>query len=165
MFPRETIDCGTGVVDMDTILLPVTSHTGWARDVAAAAAETEAGTETEAVVMHLFEDGEIETTRSNLGYPADEPLTLDELAARKRGVSVTADILEDAGIDVQIRGHDVGDKPANKIISAAERENADRIYLYSRKRSPAGKAVFGSTIQQVLLNASCPVVVYPFGAR
>ncbi|ELY46994.1 universal stress protein [Natronorubrum bangense] len=150
---------------MDTILLPVTSHTGWARDVAAAAVETEAGTETEAVVMHLFEDGEAETTRSNLDYPVDETLTLDELATRKRGVSATTDVFEDAGINVQVRGYNGGDEPAGEIVAAAEREGADRIYLYSRKRSPAGKAVFGSTIQKVLLNASCPVVVYPFGAR
>ncbi|MFA9428348.1 universal stress protein [Natronorubrum sp. A-ect3] len=150
---------------MDTILLPVTSHTGWARDLAAAAAETEAGTKTKAIVMHLFEDGEAETTRSNLDYPVDEPLTLDELATRKRGVSVTTDVLEDAGIDVQVQGHNGGDEPAGEVVATAEREDADRIYLYSRKRSPAGKAVFGSTIQRVLLNASCPVVVYPFSAR
>lgn len=150
---------------MDRILVPVTSHAGWARDLAAAAVETEAGTETEAIVMHVFDDGEVETTRSNLDLPADDEIPIDDLAARKQGVSATVDVFEDAGIESHTRGYRAGDDAANTIVSTAEDESVDRIYLYSRKRSPAGKAVFGSTIQRVLLDATCPVVVYPFRAR
>jgi len=153
-----------GSTCMDRILVPVTSHAGWARDVAAAAVETEAGTKTEAIVTHVFEDDEIETTRSNLDVQVDHELTLDELAARKQGVSATVDVFEDAGITTHCRGLSGGDDAAGAIVEAIEAEDADRIYLYSRKRSPAGKAVFGSTIQRILLNASCPVVVLPYGA-
>lgn len=150
---------------MDRILLPVTSHASWARDVARAAAETEHGAETEAIVTHIFGDGEIETTRSNLDLPTDEPLTLDDLAARKQGVSATVDVLDGTGIDVRVRGFNGSDEPAETIVKTAAHNDVDRIYMYSRKRSPAGKAVFGSTLQRVLLNATCPVVVYPFGAQ
>lgn len=152
---------------MDRILVPVTSHAGWARDVADAVIRTEAGTPTEAIVAHVFEDGEAETARSNLEVPADDHLSLDELAARKQGVSATIDVFDDAEISIktQVRGLHAEKNTANAIIRAAAAESIDRIYLYARNRSPTGKAVFGSTIQRVVLNATCPVVVYPFGAR
>lgn len=146
---------------MDSILVPTTSHVGWARDVARLAIETEAGTETTATVLHVFEDEEVETTKSNLDLPPAEEITLDELAARKKGVAVTVDAFEAAGIATEVRGRRSDDDPAETIVSMADAETVDRIYLYSRKRSPAGKAVFGSTLQRVLLNASRPVVVYP----
>jgi nucleotide-binding universal stress UspA family protein len=150
---------------METVLIPVTSHTGWARDVVTTAAEIESGNDVEAVVVHVFEEGEVESTRSNLDLPAGETATLDELATRKSGVLVTMELLEEERIDARVNGVRAENKPGSPIITIAEQEDADRIYLYSRKRSPAGKAVFGSRVQRVLLNASCPVVVVPFGAR
>lgn len=146
---------------MDKILVPSTGQSSWTRDVARSAIETESGTETTAIVLHVFEPEEIETTRANLDPKTDEEYSLDELAARKRDVSVAVDTLEEAGIATGVRGRRADSDLAETIVSTAESENADRIYLYSRKRSPAGKAVFGSVLQFVLLNASCPVVVSP----
>ncbi|MDQ2052233.1 universal stress protein [Natronolimnohabitans sp. A-GB9] len=146
---------------MDRILVPSTGQSSWTRDVARSAIETESGTETMAIVLHVFEPEEIETTRANLDLETNEEYSLDELAARKRDVSVTADTLEAAGIPTQVCGRRSDGDPAETIVSTAEDEDVDRIYLYSRKRSPAGKAVFGSVLQRVLLNASCPVVVSP----
>lgn len=51
----------------------------------------------------------------------------------------------------------VGD-PADTILDAAEWLEARYVVVGGRKRSPVGKAIFGSTSQQVLLNAERPVV-------
>lgn len=51
----------------------------------------------------------------------------------------------------------VGD-PADTILEAAEGLEARYVVIGGRRRSPVGKAVFGSTSQDVLLNAERPVV-------
>lgn len=51
----------------------------------------------------------------------------------------------------------VGD-PADRIVDYADEQNARYIVVSGRKRSPAGKAVFGSVTQSILLHAECSVV-------
>jgi len=65
--------------------------------------------------------------------------------------------LEDAGIDVTIV-EDSGDTEAD-ILEHAETHDVDTIVLGGRKRSPVGKALFGSISQGVLLNTDRPVVI------
>lgn len=71
---------------------------------------------------------------------------------------VTArDLLAAAGVAVDVeRRH--GD-PAEEIIDYAESVDADTIVIPDRKRSPVGKAVFGSVTQDVILDADRPVTV------
>jgi len=52
----------------------------------------------------------------------------------------------------------VGD-PAEAIQSVARDRDVDAIVLGMRKRSPVGKALFGSVSQTVLLNTDRPVIV------
>jgi len=66
-------------------------------------------------------------------------------------------ILEAAGIDpVMRREHG---EPTEVILSVAEEIDADSIAVSGRKRSPAGKAIFGSVTQSLLLSADRPVIV------
>ena len=52
----------------------------------------------------------------------------------------------------------VGD-PADRIVDYADTHDARYITVVGRKRSPAGKAIFGSVGQSVVLGAECPVVL------
>ena len=79
----------------------------------------------------------------------------ETLAKETEPVGEIAERLEDAGVDVEIRAA-VGDR-AEEIVQLAEETDADNLIVGGRKRSPTGKAVFGSTAQKVLLNAPCPV--------
>lgn len=47
---------------------------------------------------------------------------------------------------------------AAALMTAAEEHAADLIVLGIPRRSPVGKLVLGSTAQEVLLNAPCPVL-------
>ncbi|PSP66736.1 universal stress protein, partial [Halobacteriales archaeon QH_6_68_27] len=42
-------------------------------------------------------------------------------------------------------------------VGLAAETDADLVVVGGRKRSPAGKAVFGSTAQEVMLESPCPV--------
>ncbi|WP_380676162.1 universal stress protein [Salinigranum sp. GCM10025319] len=48
--------------------------------------------------------------------------------------------------------------PAQELIAYADQEDAAFVVLSPRRKSPTGKALFGSVAQSVLLNVGCPVV-------
>lgn len=67
------------------------------------------------------------------------------------------DELKAADIDVELVGRS-GDPPA-EIIGCADETGADLICLAGRKRSPTGKALFGSVTQDVILTTELPVLI------
>lgn len=58
--------------------------------------------------------------------------------------------------DVTLQGR-VGE-PVKEILDEAERRDASYVVIGGRKRTPVGKAIFGSTTQSLLLNAQIPVL-------
>jgi nucleotide-binding universal stress UspA family protein len=48
--------------------------------------------------------------------------------------------------------------PAEAILRVAAEKDARLIVIGVRRRTPVGKLILGSTSQQVLLDASCPVL-------
>lgn len=141
--------------------------------------------EEELVVMHVmpsdtFEDvrdGSAKRSESNLGnlltgdvtYGGRDEQTSEsgsssrgpyteedgENDARKVARSVTRRTLnEDTGVTYQGR---VGD-PADEILDEADRRDTRYLVIGGRRRSPIGKAIFGSTTQSILLNSTRPVM-------
>lgn len=145
---------------METILLPVTHHDRWTRIVANVVADVENQTETRAVIVYRFTDRELESTITNLDTTL-EAANIDELAARKSGVTEVVNQLEQNSIECTVRGVETTGTEGEAILAAAADADVNRIYMYSRKRSPTGKAIFGSGLQYILFNATVPVVVVP----
>ncbi|WP_148413145.1 universal stress protein [Haloferax sp. KTX1] len=78
-------------------------------------------------------------------------------ATQIHSVRTAGEFLEDRGIEYDVN-ESSGD-PAEVIIEFADEEDADLIVTAGRKRSPAGKALFGSVTQTVILNSDRPVMV------
>lgn len=117
-----------------------------------AATQEVAGLNAEVIVLHVFDEETYSETAAKLNYPTGtDP---DVLARRNVSVSRIAEGLEDAAVNVSVRGA-VGPR-SETILHQADALDADRIIVGGRKRTPVGKAIFGSTAQSVMLNAECP---------
>lgn len=93
-----------------------------------------------------------ESAVAGLDEPSQSPT---ELARRSENIRNAMARFEAKGVQCKIRS-EVG-KPEELLVSMAEQIGADQIFIQGRGRSPAGKALFGSTAQAILLNAPCPV--------
>jgi nucleotide-binding universal stress UspA family protein len=78
-------------------------------------------------------------------------------ATQLASVRAAADVLDEAGVEYEIA--ETSGDPAEAIIDEADAIDADLVVVGGRKRSPAGKALFGSVTQTVILNAGRPVMV------
>ncbi|WP_312908936.1 universal stress protein [Natronosalvus caseinilyticus] len=126
---------------MSTILLAVDRD----EDRAVAQAESIVELELESAstrvrVVHIFTNN-------------PEGASVTQLGAVRRAKAV----LEGAGFDVEVEGRS-GD-PVDEILDAADEHDADVITIAGRKRSPAGKALFGSVAQGVFLNTNRSVLL------
>ncbi|MCQ9164462.1 universal stress protein [Arthrobacter sp. STN4] len=82
----------------------------------------------------------------------------DPAIATAAAVARVAGQLENAGIGHEIRQPQRAGSPADELLRIAAEDEASLIVIGLRRRSPVGKILFGSTAQEVLLNADCPVV-------
>ncbi|MFC4542456.1 universal stress protein [Halosolutus amylolyticus] len=146
---------------MDTILVPVPGHDKWSKETAEVLADIE--TDPEVFLLYTFTDEDVSTTSDNLGQ-SPESVDLDELASRKSAVRMASRALETAGIETNVVGASGDEDRGDAILSTIDDVDADRAYIFSRKRSPVGKAVFGSAIQDVLFESPVPIVVVPLAA-
>jgi nucleotide-binding universal stress UspA family protein len=78
-------------------------------------------------------------------------------ASQLASVRDVTDFLEGEEIEVEV-AESSGD-PADQLLETARELDADLIVVAGRKRSPTGKALFGSVTQSIILNAERPVMV------
>ncbi|WP_226022731.1 universal stress protein [Halomicrobium salinisoli] len=98
---------------------------------------------TRVTLLHAFDDGEE-------GSVEDVP-----------SVRRARDALAEADLEVTCAGA-TGD-PADAIMERADEVDADMIVVAGRKRTPAGKVLFGSVTQSVILGTDRPVFVCSAG--
>ena len=96
--------------------------------------------DTRVTIIHSFTDNPSGASAAQIGSVREATAFLEE-----RGIEV--DVTESSG------------DPAEQILDVATAEDANLIVVAGRKRSPTGKALFGSVTQSVILNADRPVMV------
>lgn len=104
-------------------------------------------------VIHVIEESEYtKRAEKSSSSRTEEGEILEDQVANE----VTKGIEEEVSVSYEVVGI-VGDV-GKKIVEYADEHNARYIVMGGRKRSPVGKALFGSVTQFVLLNTERPVV-------
>lgn len=105
------------------------------------------------VLAHVYTRDEYESTVENLNIDDPADTTPGDVASQHATVRQISRSLGHADVDCEITGAlgSHGDE-INRL--AAE---VDSDLVGGRKRSPTGKAVFGSTAQKIMLSAPWPV--------
>ncbi|MGQ4557583.1 universal stress protein [Halobellus sp. GM3] len=103
-------------------------------------AMVDTATDAEVYILHVFRDN-------------PEGASVHQVEA----VREAKDRLETAGVTVELL--EASGSPADEILAHAEEHDVDQICVGGRKRSPTGKALFGSVTQDVILGTHLPVLV------
>lgn len=134
---------------MYRVLMPVDDNEARARSQAEFVASLPAASDSIEVLVQFVFHGET----SELPDDFHPRAGADRILSVRRAV----EYFDRNGIDhVVVEGS--GDT-ADDILTKAATEEVDHIVLGGRKRSPAGKVLFGSVAQSVMLNTELPVTV------
>lgn len=140
-------------------ILAAIDETERAKEIVSLANDLATAYDDSLVVLHVIPREDYETHRDEIrDVPGFGNFSMSQEADSAAGFAqqLVSDTLDAPTVDVQARGR-IGDVAEETLAEAA---NVDPRYLVigGRRRSPTGKALFGSSTQQILLNADCPVV-------
>jgi nucleotide-binding universal stress UspA family protein len=83
---------------------------------------------------------------------------VDRRYVQGEDIAAVADRLKAEGVEHLILQPVRGNGAASEVLQAADEHQADLIVIGLRKRTPVGKLIMGSTAQQILLEADCPIL-------
>ena len=115
--------------------------------------------EAEVTILTVIEYTEKKTSLARGGRGKDEGWYAAEREAAEELLDAAVAVAADHGVDASTVIED--GSPSSEILDYTDDHDVDVVVMGFRKRSPTGKALFGSTAQDVLLSVECPVVTVP----
>ena len=141
--------------------LAVVSATDTSKRLVREAGELAAGVGAELVLLRVVPEDDYEGTRDAVETirEIDNTYTLEQATAeaRQSAAELGREVLSDVDVEYEALGT-VG-RESERILAVAADQGCDHVFVIGRRRSPAGKAVFGDIAQSVILNFDGAVTV------
>ncbi|WP_416841426.1 universal stress protein [Haloferax sp. DFSO52] len=109
-------------------------------------------------LLRVYPKGEFEQRLEEFRYESADPT---DIAKRNTQVREAAHLVRDADLELTIAG--VVGNPGTEVVSYVENHDIDHVFIGGRRRSPTGKALMGSTSQEILLGLPVPCTVFKMG--
>ena len=134
------------------------------KDLLTEAAALATGVGAELVVLHVTTESEYEQSRKAMAdVTALEGAAYDVSQATDGARQFAADICREIlPADASYEAVGAVGRKADRVLNIAEEYECDHVFIAGRHRSPSGKALFGDTAQQVILNFRGPVTIVTF---
>lgn len=110
-------------------------------------------------LLYVYQEVETPADEAGQSYIDLVNENLETLQGLPATIETVRDALRDAGVEPRVS--DVRGEPPVAILEIAEEYGVDAIVLGTRRRTPVGKVLFGSTAQSVILNSEIPVLITP----
>ena len=81
-----------------------------------------------------------------------------DIEAANNGLEWAQKLVSEDGLTCETHLLIRGKTPGEDLVSYAAENNVDEIFIGVRRRSKVGKLLMGSTAQQIILKAKCPVM-------
>jgi len=146
-----------------TVLLAIGQHDEARLDEFIGTAESVVSETGTVVLLRAFDRDGYDDVAGKLNVDRNSETTPDDVARRVGLLADAVRRLEARDIDVVVRGA-LGEA-SDAILRTSREEEADIVVVGGRRRSPAGKLLFGSTAQRVMMNADCPVTFVKASTR
>ncbi len=82
----------------------------------------------------------------------------EEIGKTARDLEFAEQFLKEKGVACETFQLARGKSPGEDVVSFAEEQNIDKIFVGVEKKSRTQKIILGSTAQYIILKAPCPVV-------
>lgn len=137
------------------VIVAAINHTENAEDVVEEAGILAEKFDLPVHAVHVMTRSEVVKAEEK-GRNDNDFVKIDEL--RDRAARVSERFLDNATLPVESKPVGLIGSPGEEIVTYAEDHEARYIVVSPERRSQTGKFLFGSVAQEVLLNATCPVV-------
>lgn len=136
------------------VIVAAVDRSEHAKEVASEAEELAAAFDDSLVLIHVMSRSEFIEIESTNVEQSGEAVDIEEIR------ETASKHAEDAAADISMSYKTIGGfgEIVTVVNEYASDHDARYIVVGGRKRSPTGKAIFGSTTQDILLNAEFPVL-------
>lgn len=139
--------------------LAVVGPTETAKRLVREAGELAAGVDADLTLIYVADEEEYDNVREQLAEVTGQTYGIGQAleGARNYASDIGREVLSDVDITYETTGL-VGDR-AETVLSEMDKRGCDHVFTTGKRRSPAGKALFGDDTQRLILDSEHPVTV------